>query len=110
MNKPEIGQIYYKVSFADPSLMIPRVEPMMFVGENLFPDHEEEGVVSYYFCDPTVNPQSEAKGEQCAVEYYSCTEKGLSGFYTLIEAIANLTLVAAGVDLTRPPGSRGLNL
>ena len=60
MRRHEIGQIYYEVTFADPSLKIPRLEPMMFVGTNLFPDDEEEGVISYYFRDATAPSESEA--------------------------------------------------
>lgn len=110
MNRIEVGQIYYKVSFADTSLKIPCVEPMLYLRENIFPEHEEEGVTSYYFRYPDEIAQNIASEGESEVEYYRCTEKGLSYFHTLTEAIAKLALVAAGVDLTRQPGSRGLNL
>lgn len=109
MRELQVGEVYYSVSFADPALRIPRVEPMMFIGTNLFPEHEEQGVTSYYFRDPTEPPEEE-ESEESAIEYFTCTAEELSSFYTLVEAIAKLSLVAAGVDLTRPPGSRGLNL
>jgi len=71
MNKPEIGRVYYEVTFVDTSLRIPRVEPMVFLGENLFPDHEDEGVTSYYFRKPAVDPENEINGGQSVGEYYS---------------------------------------
>lgn len=109
MKNPQIGEIYYRVTFADLDLTIPRVEPMIFAGTNLFPEHEEQGLISYYFHDPQeVKPDD--MSDYLAVDYYRCTEDGLSSYYSLVEAIAMLALVTAGVDLTRPPGSRGLNL
>lgn len=107
MKKPQVGEVYYEVSFADPGLKIPRVEPMEFAGACLFPDDEEQGVVSYYFRRPATASEVEPA---TVTEYYCCTEQGLEAFCTLIEAAAKLCMVAAGVDLTKPPGSRGLNL
>lgn len=104
MKELQVGEVYYRVSFADTDLKIPRVEPWVFVGINLFPEHEEPGEVSYYFREPPEQP-----GEPVA-EYYVCAEERLSWFYTLVEVIAKLTLVAAGVDLTKPAGRRGLGL
>jgi len=109
MKNPQTGEVYYRVSFADSDLRIPRVEPMIFAGTNLYPEHEEPGLISYYFHHlHEVEPDDIS--DHLAVDYYCCTEDGLSSYYSLVEAIAMLTLVAAGVDLTRPPGSRGLNL
>lgn len=107
MKNPQVGEVYYEVSFADPDLKIPRMEPMEFVGTNLFSEDEVQEAVSYYFRHPATTSEVEPA---TATEYYCCTEQGLETFYTLIEAVAKLCLVAAGVDLTRPPGSRGLNL
>lgn len=105
----EIGTVYYQVTFADPELKIPCVEPMRYVGENLFPKHETEGATAYYFRSPSVGPgQGHSDEEQPG--YYVSDAAGLAMYCTLIEAVAKLSLVAAGVDLTRPPGRRGLDL
>ncbi len=102
MLDPHIGEIYYRVYFADSALKIPSLEPMKFMGTNLFPEYEEAGAVVYYFQHPTEVPED--------TEYLSCSREELCRFLTLIEAVAKLSLVAAGVDLTRPPGFRGLDL
>ena len=52
MKNPQIGEVFYRVSFVDPDLTIPRVEPMIFAGTNLFPEHENPGLISYYFHHP----------------------------------------------------------
>jgi hypothetical protein len=109
MKTPQISEVYYRVTFADPGLTIPRVEPMMFVGANLFPEYEEQEVTAYYFRE-LLAIESNATGYELGDEYYCCTEEGLDSYHSLVEVIAHLALVAAGVDLTRPPGSRGLNL
>jgi hypothetical protein len=109
MKNPQTGEVYYRVFFADSNLTIPRVEPMIFAGTSLFPEHEEPGLISYYFHHPhEVEPDD--INDHLPVDYYRCTDEGLSSYYSLVEAIAMLALVAAGVDLTRPPGSRGLDL
>ncbi|MDD1622436.1 MAG: hypothetical protein LUQ11_13255 [Methylococcaceae bacterium] len=109
MIEPQIGEIFYRVYFADSALKVPCLEPMKFIGTNLFPEHEESGVVVYYFQHPTEVPQ-DTEGEQSSPEYLSCSREELCRFLTLNEAVAKLSLVAAGVDLTRPPGLRGLGL
>jgi len=109
MIEPQISEIYYRVYFADSALKIPCLEPMKFIGTNLFPEHEESDVIVYYFQYPTEATQ-DTEGEQTSPEYLMCSRDDLSKFLTLIEAVAKLSLVAAGVDLTRPPGSRGLDL
>ncbi|MCB1915536.1 MAG: hypothetical protein KDG52_07460 [Rhodocyclaceae bacterium] len=110
MKAPTVGEVYYMVGFADADLKIPHVRPMLFLGQNLFPDDDEEpSFIYYYFRDPTMSPDG-LEGEGEPTEYFRYEADRLSSFHTLIEAIAILSLVAAGVDLTRPPGSRGLDL
>jgi hypothetical protein len=109
MKNPQIGEVFYRVSFVDPDLTIPRVEPMIFAGTNLFPEHENPGLISYYFHHPhEVEPDDTS--DRLPIDYFYCTENDLTSYYSLVEAIAMLELVAAGVDLTKPPGSRGLDL
>jgi hypothetical protein len=109
MIEPQVGEIYYRVYFVDAALKIPWLEPMEFMGINLFPEHEESGSIVYYFKNPTDVSQV-TEGEQTSNEILSCSKDELSKFLTLIEAVAMLNLVAAGVDLTKPPGLRGLDL
>jgi hypothetical protein len=44
------GRAYYRITYADPKLTIPGVEPMMYVGVDIFPD-EGKSESSYYFQD-----------------------------------------------------------
>jgi len=42
------GTAYYRITYADPGLTIPGVQPMIYVGPNIFPDDDPATVV-YYF-------------------------------------------------------------
>jgi hypothetical protein len=44
------GKAYYRITYADPQLTIPGVEPMMYVGVDLFPE-EKVAEPRYYFQD-----------------------------------------------------------
>ena len=44
------GTAYYRLTFADSGLTIPAVQPMIYVGTNIFPDDDPASVV-YYFQD-----------------------------------------------------------
>jgi hypothetical protein len=44
------GQAYYRITYADPQFTIPGVEPMMYVGVDLFPE-EKAAEPRYYFQD-----------------------------------------------------------
>jgi len=44
------GRAYYRITYADPKLTIPGVEPMMYVGVDIFPN-EKESESRYYFQD-----------------------------------------------------------
>lgn len=107
MNSPQIGEVYYQVTFADQYLKVPQVAPWEFVGTNLVPEDAKAEAVTYYFRYPRSASEVEADPD---TEYFRCTETELGTILTLLEAAAKLILVAAGVDLTRPPGHRGLNL
>ena len=44
------GTAYYRLTFADEGLTIPGVQPMIYVGTNIFPDDDPASDV-YYFQD-----------------------------------------------------------
>jgi hypothetical protein len=44
------GQAYYRITFADADMTIPGIEPMIYVGTNIFPDDETD-TFTYYFQD-----------------------------------------------------------
>lgn len=46
----ERGQAYYRLTYADPELTIFGIEPMVYVGINIFPDDDSGGAI-YYFQD-----------------------------------------------------------
>jgi hypothetical protein len=46
----KVGCAYYRVTYADPALTIPGVEPMIYVGTNIADDDVAETVI-YYFQD-----------------------------------------------------------
>jgi hypothetical protein len=46
----KVGRAYYRVTYADPALTIPGVEPMIYVGTNIADDDASETVI-YYFQD-----------------------------------------------------------
>ena len=53
--KPEdlkTGGAYYRLTFADTELTIPGVQPMIYIGANVFPDDDPASTV-HYFQDTT---------------------------------------------------------
>jgi hypothetical protein len=46
------GKAYYRITYADPQLTIPGVEPMMYVGVDLF-EEKKAAEPRYYFQDTT---------------------------------------------------------
>ena len=44
------GRAYYRVTFADPRMTIPGVEPMIYVGKDIFPGKDQPESL-YYFQD-----------------------------------------------------------
>ena len=47
---PEYGSTYYRITFADMNQTMPGIEPMVYVGLNIFSDENED---IYYFQDTT---------------------------------------------------------
>jgi hypothetical protein len=48
MNEPEVGKTYYYLTYADPGLTMPGLNPVVYVGKNIFGDEKED---TYYFQD-----------------------------------------------------------
>jgi hypothetical protein len=46
-----VGHAYYQVTYADNELTVPGVDPMIYVGLNIFPD-DDPASKTYYFQDP----------------------------------------------------------
>jgi hypothetical protein len=46
----QIGQAYYRITYADPELTIPSLKAMIYIGTNIFPDDDAD-LVNYYFQD-----------------------------------------------------------
>lgn len=45
---PEYGSTYYQITYADVDLTMPGIQPMVYVGLNIFDDENED---TYYFQD-----------------------------------------------------------
>jgi hypothetical protein len=43
-----LGEIYFHVVFFDDAMLVPVLEPLIFVGENLHQEHEEDGDRAYF--------------------------------------------------------------
>jgi hypothetical protein len=43
----QMGQAYYRITYADPALTIPSVKAMIYIGTNILPDGDTD-VVKYY--------------------------------------------------------------
>lgn len=46
----KVGCAYYRVTYADPALTIPGVQPMIYIGTNIA-DDDDPATVVYYFQD-----------------------------------------------------------
>lgn len=46
--KPQYGVTYYRITYADSELSMPSVEPMVYIGTNIFDDEKED---TLYFQD-----------------------------------------------------------
>ncbi len=45
------GEAYYHLRFADAAMTVPAVEPVIFIGEDVFPDEQPDAVGILYFQD-----------------------------------------------------------
>ena len=92
------GAAYYRLTFADADLTIPGVQPMIYIGTNVFPDDDPASTV-HYFQDTTSyswrGPVTDAAHDTKNPEIESCVfphteDEVRSGILTLAEVIAAL--------------------
>ena len=93
------GTAYYRVTYARVDRTIPGVQPMIYVGANIFPD-DDPASVTYYFQDtvsyfnrgPVTDPVHDSKDPEIETLVFPHTEREVQlGVFTLTEAIAALT-------------------
>jgi hypothetical protein len=46
----QVGRAYYRITYADNDLTVPGLEPMIYVGTNIYPDDDPKQL-TYYFQD-----------------------------------------------------------
>ena len=46
-----LGLAYFRLSFADPDMTIPAVEPMVYIGMDVFPEEAPDSAGTHYFQD-----------------------------------------------------------
>jgi hypothetical protein len=92
------GAAYYRLTFADPDLTIPGVQPMIYVGTNIFPD-DDPALTIYYFQDTVshswrgsvIDVAHDSKHPEIESHVFPHTEAEVkSGVLTLTEVIAAL--------------------
>lgn len=95
MTTLEYGQTYYQITYADPTLTMPSLKPMVYLGKNFFSNEKED---THYFQD-TVSVlifgrvTEVADTTDCTVS--SCTEEEIgSDILSLEEAIAEIQQAA----------------
>jgi hypothetical protein len=93
------GSAYYRVTYADRDLTIPGVQPMIYVGSNIFPDDDPTSVI-YYFQDTVshswrgavTDPAHDSKHPEIESAVFPHTEQEVqSGILTLAEVAAAIT-------------------
>ncbi len=93
------GTAYYRLTFADEGLTIPGVQPMIYVGTNIFPDDDPASVV-YYFQDtishswrgPVTDAAHDSKHPEVEAAVFPHTEREVQrDILTLSQVIAALT-------------------
>jgi hypothetical protein len=69
------GVAYYRLTFADADLTIPGVQPMIYIGTNVFPD-DDQTLAVYYFQDTVSHswrgPMTDAAHDTKHPELESC--------------------------------------
>jgi len=101
---PKEGEIYYEVTFIDSELKFPRMEPMIYVGKNLFEIEPEDEADEDRYCFQYAT-QAEG-GDSSTVEGYGdihrFSKADLNSLHSIEGALAKIALVAAGVKLGKP--------
>ena len=93
------GSAYYRLTFADIDRTIPGVQPMIYVGANIFPD-DDPASITYYFQDtvshswrgPVTDEAHDSKHPEIETAVFPHTEREVqTGILTLAEVVAALT-------------------
>jgi hypothetical protein len=95
---PKVGVPYFRLTWSDPGLTIPGVEPFIFVGINIGDDDVPEkpqyyfqDTLSHSWCGSIANPTAMRSHEDIEPHVVSCGEEELdSGFTTLDEVVDQL--------------------
>jgi hypothetical protein len=45
------GSTYFRLTYADPSMTMPGVRPLVYIGSNIFPDDAASAETIHYFQD-----------------------------------------------------------
>jgi hypothetical protein len=95
----KVGSAYYRVTYADPDLTIPGVEPMIYVGTNLA-DDDDPATVVHYFQDtishswrgPVTSPTHGSKHPEIEAAVFPHSEPEVQrNVFTLDEVIVAVT-------------------
>jgi hypothetical protein len=95
----KVGCAYYRVTYADPALTIPGVEPMIYVGTNIA-DDDDPATVVYYFQDtishswrgPVTDTPHSSKHPEIEFAVFPHTELEVQrDVFTLAEVVAAVT-------------------
>ena len=46
-----VGEAYYRLRFADPDMTMPAVDPVVYIGMDVFPDEDPDASNTHYFQD-----------------------------------------------------------
>jgi hypothetical protein len=93
------GSAYYRLTYADPDRTIPGVQPMIYVGSNIFPD-DDPAAVTYYFQDtvshfqrgPVTDAAHDSRHPEIEAVVFTHTEREVQrDVFTLVEVVAALT-------------------
>ncbi len=98
----EYGATYYRVTYADPKCSMPGLEPIVYIGENIFGDEKE---TTYYFQD-TVSvlvfgrADETTDTEECCVSSCPSNELGTS----IVDIDQASRLVTSAAEKSRAMG------
>ena len=105
------GNTYYKVTFADPNLTMPCIEPLVYIGKNTYYEIEGKDVDTHQFQD-TISYQkygiiTEAKNkDDCWVEIFEQEKIGKS----LVDLEGAIEILKSSLQLSQKLGEPKLKI
>jgi hypothetical protein len=87
----EIGEIYFAVDFFDDEMLIPFLEPKVYIGRNLDPEEED----AFYFQDLDsyqAGVRFETAAEDDEVTFETGTERHLFDYESALEVLMSCSL------------------